>query len=125
MKVIVLLQLAADVRIPPELDARSGRVHEDWLVREIDPAGSRALDLALGMKAVSPSTEVTVIHWGPPDIEPWLRQALARGCDRAVRVWDEEDAGAGVAGKAVVLAAAAEAAGGRRSEAAGYQEDGE
>jgi electron transfer flavoprotein beta subunit len=111
LKVLVFLELAADVRIPPELDARSGRVREEWLLREIDPAGVRALDLALGMKAASPHTEVTVIHWGPPDIEPWLRQALARGCDRAVRVWDEEAGGAGAAGKAVILAAAAEAAG--------------
>ncbi len=111
MKVVVFLELAADVRIPPELDARSGRVREEWLVREIDPGGVRALDLALGVKAASPHTEVTVINWGPPGIEPWLRQALARGCDQAVRVWDEDTAGAGAAGKAVILAAAAEAAG--------------
>jgi electron transfer flavoprotein alpha/beta subunit len=111
VKVVVFLELAADVRIPPELDARSGRVRREWLVRELDPAGARALDIALDMKAASPDTEVTVIHLGPPDTEPWLRQALARGCDRAVRVWDEEAAGACVIGKALILTAAAEAAG--------------
>ncbi len=110
MKVVVLLELAADVRIPPELDARSGRVREEWLVRELDPASARALDLALDLKAASPDTDVTVIHLGDRDAEPWLRQALARGCDRAVRVWDEEAAGVGVAGKAVILSAAAETA---------------
>ncbi len=111
MKLLVFLELGADVRIPPERDSRSGRVREDWLVREIDPAGARALDLALGVKAARPGTEVTLFHLGPPNNEPWLRQALARGCDRAVRVWDDEVAEVRAAGKAVVLAAAAEAAG--------------
>ena len=86
-------------------------MREEWLVRELDPASARALDLALSLEATQPGTEVTAIHLGPPRAEPWLRQALARGCDRAVRVWDDELAGARAAGKAVVLAAAAQAAG--------------
>ncbi len=111
MKVLVFLEIGADVRIPPERDPRSGRVREEWLVRELDPGSARALDLALGLKATRPGTEVTAVHLGPPAAEPWLRQALARGCDRAVRVWDAEVAEVHSAGKAVVLAAAAQAAG--------------
>jgi electron transfer flavoprotein beta subunit len=111
MKVVVFVEVAADVRVSPELDARSGRVREEWLIRELDPAGAHALALALNLKAVASATEVTVIHFGSPEMEPWLRQARARGCDRVVRVWDEEAARAGVGGKAVILAAAAEAAG--------------
>lgn len=111
MKVVVFVELAADMRVSPELDTRSGRVREEWLVRELDPAGAHALALALNLKAAAPATEVTVIHFGSPEIERWLRQARARGCDRVVRVWDEEAARAGVGGKAVILAAAAEAAG--------------
>ncbi len=38
MRILVLLEVGADVRIPPELDPRSGRVREEWLVRELDPA---------------------------------------------------------------------------------------
>ena len=111
MKVIVFLELGADMRIPPERDPRSGRVRTEWLVRETDPGSARALDLALGLKAAQPGIEVTAIHLGPQVAEPWLRQALARGCDRVVRIWDEEAAEVRAPGKAVILAAAAEAAG--------------
>jgi electron transfer flavoprotein beta subunit len=111
MKVLVFLELGADVRIPPERDPRSGHVREEWLVREIDPASARALDLALSLKAVQPGIEVVAVHLGPAVSEVWLRQALARGCDRAMRVWDQEVAGVHTAGKAMVLAAAAQALG--------------
>ncbi len=111
MKVLVLLDVAVDVRIPPERDPRSGRVREDRLVREIDPAGARALDLALALTADRPNGQVTVIHLGPAENEDFLREALARGCHQAIRVWDEEAGAARTAGKAAVLAAAAQAAG--------------
>ena len=80
MKVLVFLELGADVRIPPERDPRSGRVREEWLVREIDPASARALDLALRSQggAARHGGDRRPLS-GPPDAEPWLRQALARG----------------------------------------------
>jgi electron transfer flavoprotein beta subunit len=111
MKILVFLDVAADVRIPPERDPRSGRVREDRLVPEIDPAGARALDLALALAADRPNGHITVIHVGPPEHDAILRQVLARGCHRATRIWDDEAAEAGTAGTAVILAAAAQAAG--------------
>jgi electron transfer flavoprotein beta subunit len=109
MKVLVLLDVGADVRIPPERDPRSGRVREDRLVRQVDPACARALDLALALTADRPNRQVSVVHLGPPENEPFLRDALARGCSRAIRVWDEEAGAARTAGKAAVLAAAVQA----------------
>ena len=125
MRVLVFLGAGVDVRVAPQRDPRSGRVREEWLVREVDPASARALDVALALKgllknepspsepdrAASVATEVTVIHLGPESGELWLQQALARGCDRAIRVWDEEAAELHAAGTAVVLTAAAQAAG--------------
>ena len=111
MKVLVFVDVAADVRIPPQRDPRSGRVREDWLVPEVDPAGARALDMALALTYDRPSGHLTVIHLGPPAHDSFLRQALARGCDRAIRVWDAEASEARTAGKALILAAAAQAAG--------------
>lgn len=111
MRVLVLLEVGADVRIPPQLDARSGRVREEWLVRQPDPASERALALALELAAGDPRAEVTVLHLGPADGEPWLRRALAAGAASAVRVWSAELEGIGAAGKALVLAEAARAAG--------------
>ena len=111
MKVLVFLDVAADVRIPPERDSRSGRVREEWMVPEIDPAGAQALDLALALISDRPNGHLTAIHLGPPEHDSFLRLALARGCDRAIRVWDDEAAEARTAGKALILAAAAQAAG--------------
>ena len=81
MKMLVLLDVAADVRIPPERDPRSGRVREDRLVREVDPAGARALDLALALTADRPNGQVTVIHLGPPENDA----LLARGAGPRLR----------------------------------------
>ncbi len=111
MKLLVFVEVGADVRIPPQSDPRSGRVRGEWLVRELDPAGTRALNLALAVKTAQPGVDVTVVHLGPAANEPWLRWVLARGCDRAARVWDEEAARARVAGKSLILAAAAQATG--------------
>jgi electron transfer flavoprotein beta subunit len=111
MKVLVLLEVGADVRVSPDLDPRSGRLRTDWLVRELDPASACALDVALELKAEGLDVEVTAVHLGPAGNEHWLRLALQRGADDAIRVWSEELGGAGAAGKAVVLAAAAQAAG--------------
>lgn len=111
MKLLVFLQVGADVRVPPQCDPRSGRVREEWLVRELDPGSSRALDVALSLKAAGQGLEVTAMHLGPANAEPWLRGAIARGCASAVRVWDEEIAASRAAGKALIAAAAARAAG--------------
>jgi len=111
MRILVLLGIGADVRVSVERDPRSGRVRAERLVREIDPDCGRALDLALRLKCAHPGTELTALHFGPPSGESRLRHALAQGVDRAVRIWDEEVTGARAGGKAVILAAAAEAAG--------------
>ena len=110
MRVLVLLEVGADVRVRPDLDPRSGRLRTDWLVPELDPASDRALALAAALKA-DHGAEVTAVHLGAPAAESWLRAALARGADRAVRVWSEELEGATAPVKALVLAAAAQAAG--------------
>jgi electron transfer flavoprotein beta subunit len=111
MRALVLLGEGADVRVPPQRDPRSGRVREEWLVREVDPASARALEVALALKDAGVATEVTVLHMGPETTETYLQQALARGCDRAIRVWDEQAEGLHTAAAAAVLGAAAQAAG--------------
>ena len=46
------------------------------------------------------------MHLGPADAVHWMREEAARGCDAAVRVWDDELALVGTQAKALVLAAA-------------------
>lgn len=111
MRLLVVVEVGVDLRIPPQREPRSGRVREEWLVRELEPASARALEMALSMKAVRSESQIAVLHSGPVENERWLRWGVARGCDRAVRVWDEEVAQAKDASKAVILAAAARAMG--------------
>lgn len=105
----MLLESADDVRIPPRRDRRSGGLRAEWQVRRLDPAGARALDVALALKAGHPGMETVAVLLGPEEDDPFLREALARGCDEAVRVWDEGCRHLHAPGKALVLAAAARA----------------
>lgn len=111
MNLLVFLEIGVDVRVPTQLDPHSGRVREEWLVRELDPGSARGLDLALGLKARGQGITVTAVHIGPATSEPWLRSALALGCDRAIRLWDAEADGARASAKAAVAAAAAKVVG--------------
>ncbi len=109
MRILVLQQPVPDLRIPPERDSRTGAWRPEWDVAQLDPADSAALDLALQLKSATPATEVIVLHVGPAEAEPWLREGLARGADRALRVWDGVAAEANAPGLATVVAAAAKA----------------
>jgi electron transfer flavoprotein beta subunit len=86
-------------------------VRHEWQVPEVYGPDARALDVALDLKASCPGSTVCLLHAGSSQAESWLREALARGCDQAVRLWDGEIAGLGPAGEAAVLAAGAAAAG--------------
>ncbi|MCZ7664565.1 MAG: hypothetical protein M5U22_17280 [Thermoleophilia bacterium] len=109
LRMVVLLELSDDVRVPPQRHPRSGRVRASWQVRQVDPAAARALDVALASRAGA--REALALHLGPEEHESCLRDALARGCNQALRVWDEECAAARTQGKAMILAAAARVSG--------------
>jgi electron transfer flavoprotein beta subunit len=51
-----------------------------------DPAGRNALEAALLLKDADPAVEVVVVAAGPARVEDVLREALAMGADRAVRL---------------------------------------
>ncbi|MHB1343936.1 MAG: electron transfer flavoprotein subunit beta/FixA family protein [Thermoleophilia bacterium] len=110
MRLLVLLESSADVRIPPHRGPRSGRVRVGWQVSRLDPAAAHALDAALALRADQPGTEVVAVLLGPAEDDVFLRDALARGCDEVVRVWDDECRGLHAPGKALILAAACRAA---------------
>ena len=107
MRILVLQQSGPDLRVAPERDLRTGRLLPEWGVTQVDPADSAALDLALQVKTRLSGAEIVLLHLGPEEAEAWLRDGLARGADRAVRVWDGTVPTAGAPGMAVVAAAAA------------------
>lgn len=78
------------------LIAQDGRSIEDaFLEYEINEWDDAALELALQMVERHGEGEVVAVTVGPEGSAPSLRKALAKGADRAVRVWDDSLADAG------------------------------
>ncbi len=58
---------------------------------KLNPNDAAALSLALGLKSGDKESQIdiTLVTLGPERVESYLRNGLALGADRAVRVWDE------------------------------------
>lgn len=106
MKVGVCLKQvpATDARITIK-DSAAGIDTTDikW---EINPYDEYALEEALKLKDASVASEVIVFTVGDAATDPKIREALARGADRAVRLDDPAFAGSDSLGVARILAAA-------------------
>ncbi|MGD1119959.1 MAG: electron transfer flavoprotein subunit beta/FixA family protein [Dehalococcoidales bacterium] len=94
MKIIVCLKEVVDPAL--SLDYISGhmppwfdRLTMSGIPRRLNPNDAAALALALGLKAANTEAEITVVSIGPTRVESYLRNALALGADRAIRIWDE------------------------------------
>jgi electron transfer flavoprotein beta subunit len=109
MKVVVAIKHILD----PSgftVNRKSERVFVNREEYIINPADLNALELALRLKDESSDVEVIALSMGPPRVDDALREAIARGADRAVLVTDPALAGlkADTAGAARLLAAAVE-----------------
>lgn len=85
MRILVLIRQVLDPR-GIMVNRRAGRVffnREDYV---FNPAGRNALEAALRLKDADPAVEVVVAAAGPARVEDVLREALAMGADRAVRL---------------------------------------
>lgn len=78
---------------------------------EINPYDEYALEEAVRLKAAGKGTEVVVFTVGGAETEQRMRDVLARGGDRVVRIEDAAMAGADALGFARALAAAAKGEG--------------
>lgn len=98
MKILVPLKRVADpdnankVKIP----AGGAKIETTGLEWKPNPFDEYALEAALRLteNGATPKTragEVVVVSFGPKDIEPTLRSALATGADRAIRVDATDD----------------------------------
>ena len=109
-EVLVLLEVGADVRIPPDLDPRSGRVREDWLVAS-STARASALWSSPSRCSRAAGVEVTAVHLGPARLSLGCDRRCPRGRPRRARLVRGTGRRRAAPGKALVLAAAAQAAG--------------
>ena len=95
------------IRVNP---AATGILTDDvkW---EINVYDEYALEEAVSLKKAGKGTEVVIFTIGDASSEQRIRDGLARGADRAVRLDDPSFAGADALGKARILAAAIQAEG--------------
>jgi electron transfer flavoprotein beta subunit len=103
LKIIVLIKSVLDAKIPLERIEETGRLLDNWNVPMLNPDDGMAVLQALKIKKDRPEAHITIVHWGPPSGETFIRSALALGCDEGLRIWDE-DLELHTGGKALVFA---------------------
>jgi electron transfer flavoprotein beta subunit len=108
MKILVAVKQVAALDEDFEIRADGRDVDPDFLIRDLNEWDDFSLEEAVKIKeAASLPVEVVVISVGPDEVDESLRKCLAKGADRAIRVWDAAIAGSDSIAVARVLAAVA------------------
>ena len=92
MKIIVCLKEVVDTALSLDTGLSHRIVFEEGLPRRLNPDDAEALRIALNLKSqdTTGNVEITAVSIGPERVENYLRQALALGADKAVRIWGED-----------------------------------
>jgi electron transfer flavoprotein beta subunit len=89
MKIIVCLKEVIDT----SLDLGYGQVGEALLQKgmsfRLNPNDLQALAEALRVKENNSNTEITLLALGAERVESYLREGIALGADKAIRIWEE------------------------------------
>ena len=108
MKLMVAVKQVAALDEDFEIRADGRDVEPDFLVRDLNEWDDYSLEEAVKIKeAATTPVEVIAVCVGPDDADEALRKCLAKGADRAIRVWDEALEGSDPIAIARVLAAVA------------------
>jgi electron transfer flavoprotein beta subunit len=108
MKLLVAVKQVAALDEDFEIRADGKDVEADFLVRDLNEWDDFSLEEAVKIKEAAGTTvEVVAVCVGPEEADEALRKCLAKGADRAIRVWDEVLAGADAIAIARVIAAVA------------------
>jgi electron transfer flavoprotein beta subunit len=108
MKLLVAVKQVAALDEDFEIRADGRDVHADFLLRDLNEWDDYSLEEAVKIKeAATTPVEVVAVCIGPDDADEALRKCLAKGADRAIRVWDEAIEGSDSIAVARVLAAVA------------------
>ncbi|MBN1191677.1 MAG: hypothetical protein JXA46_18130 [Dehalococcoidales bacterium] len=89
MKIVVCLKEAVDTRVDLGYGQVSDALMQKGLSFKPDPDSLMALAHALQIKGRNKSTEIILLSSGPERVEDYLREGLAQGVDKAVRVWED------------------------------------
>jgi electron transfer flavoprotein beta subunit len=89
MKIIVCIKEVIDPALNIDFGLTHRVVFREGLPLKLNPNDAAALSLALEAKNATKDVEITLASIGPERVESYLRNGLASGADKAVRIWDE------------------------------------
>ncbi len=108
MKILVAVKQVAALDEDFTIRSDGRDVDEDFLIRDLNEWDDFSLEEAVKIKeAAAEPVEIVAITVGPEDADEALRKCLAKGADRAVRIWDEALEGSDPIAIARVVAAVA------------------
>ena len=110
MKILVTVKEVAEVE--DEFDISGLDIDPSYLEYDLNEWDDYAVEEAVQTSEANDDVEVVTATIGPERSEETIRMALAKGADRAIRVWDDDIEGQdylSVEAKADILAAVAEA----------------
>ena len=87
MKVLVTVKEVAEVA--DDFQIEDGRIPETYVDYDLNEWDEYAVEEAVQIKEAGDDVEVVTATIGPERCEETIRMALAKGADRAVRVWDD------------------------------------
>jgi electron transfer flavoprotein beta subunit len=108
MKILVTVSEA--VAVDDDFDISGTDIDDRYLTYDLNEWDNYAVEEAVQISEARDDVEVVTVTIGPERTDEVVRQALAKGADRAVRVWDDALADADVldpASKAELVAAVA------------------
>ncbi|MWV38292.1 electron transfer flavoprotein subunit beta/FixA family protein [Natrialba sp. INN-245] len=94
MKILVTVSEVATVEDEFEIDGTT--IADQYLGADLNEWDDYAVEEAVQLKEGDLADEVVTVTIGPEDAEQTIRQALAKGADRALRVWDDDIADVGL-----------------------------
>jgi electron transfer flavoprotein beta subunit len=110
MKIMVAVKQVAALDEDFEIREDGRDVSEDFLIRDLNEWDDFSLEEAVKIKEASTQpVEVIAVTVAPESADEALRKCLAKGADRAIRLWDESVQGSDPIAIARILAAAARA----------------
>ncbi len=108
MKLLVAVKQVAALDEDFEIRADGKDVEPDFLIRDLNEWDDYSLEEAVRIReAAAAPVEVAVVCIGPHGADESLRKCLAKGADRALRVWDDAVEGSDSIAIARIIAAVA------------------
>ncbi len=105
-KILVAVKQVTALDEDFEIRADGRDVDADFFLRDLNEWDDFSLEEAVKIKEAGGEVEVVVVTVGPEEADESLRKCLAKGADRAIRIWDEAMEGSDSQAIARVLAAA-------------------